>query len=184
MLRLLVMVTMLHFLLGAPGGDGAAALKRGELLRLHVVAESDEAAAQALKQPVWDAVHSTYARLAPEDAPTLPTARALLPELTAAAQDAARASGFGGEVAVSLETAAFDARMLEGMVVPAGTYPALMVRLGAAQGHNCWGLLDPESSLRAACAGEDGRVDIIWDWSLGALWEALFGWRPVWLGGA
>lgn len=179
---LMLLLSVLYTALPLPRGngldDGIEALRCGTLLRLHVVAESDTPADQAMKQPIWDAVRKTYAQLAPSGTPTLDTARALLPELTEAARRAALEAGCTSTVTVSLEPQMFDTRMLEGVVVPAGRYPALMIRIGRAQGHNCWGLLDPETSLRAARAGK--AEGVVWDWSLSALWEALFGASPFW----
>ncbi len=158
-------------------------LQTGELLRFHVIAEDDTAAMQAVKAPVRDAMRDVYAQAANMDASMLENARELLPRLTEAARRAAREQGFAGAVTVSLAEERFGTRLLEGRVIPAGTYPALVVRLGEAQGHNWWGLLDPEASLRAACCGESEEGSLEWDWSLGAILEALLGFRPAWLGG-
>ena len=77
----------------------------------------------------------------------LENTRTMLPALQAAAEQAAWAEGYHGPVTVSLEQVAFDERKLDGLTFPAGIYPALMVRLGPAQGHNWWGLVDRELAL-------------------------------------
>ena len=105
----------------------------------------------------------------------LPRAAALLPELTSAARAAARNAGYAGDVSVTLEWARFDQRTLDGLTIPAGWYPALMIRLGDALGHNWWGLLDPRLALSSAAA-EGGDGPLSWDFSLSALWQALL--RP------
>ena len=153
----------------------ALAMKSGVLLRMHVVAQDDTPAMQALKAPVRDAVRQVYAaHTSPDNAlPMLPRAAALLPELTAAAQSAAREAGYTGEVSVSLEWARFDRRTLDGLTIPAGWYPALMIRLGNARGHNWWGLIDPELALSAA-AMESDASRVLWDWTLEGLLAALF----------
>ncbi|MGN1021174.1 MAG: stage II sporulation protein R [Aristaeellaceae bacterium] len=151
------------------------AMKTGILLRMHVVAQDDTPAMQALKAPVRDAVRQVYAeRTSPDDAlPMLPRAAALLPELTQAAREAAREAGYTGEVSVTLAWTRFDRRTLDGLTFPAGYYPALMIRLGEARGQNWWGLIDPELALSAA-ALEEGGDAIRWDWSLEGLLAALF----------
>ncbi|MGN0747128.1 MAG: stage II sporulation protein R [Aristaeellaceae bacterium] len=151
------------------------AMKTGVLLRMHVVAQDDTPAMQAVKAPVRDAVRQAYAGHTAGEAslPMLPRAAALLPELTAAAQAAAREAGYAGEVTVALEWAQFDQRTLDGLTIPAGRYPALMIRLGQARGQNWWGLLDPELALSAA-AIENGEGTIVWDWTLEGLLAALF----------
>ena len=157
----------------------AAQMKRGELLRFHVVAQDDTPAMQSLKLPVRDAVQRTFLALAPRSGAMAEEARALLPELTQAASQAALDAGFTGPVSVTLENAVFDSRLLDGHFIPAGVYPALMVRMGDARGHNWWGLLDPETALAAASFGE-GADGIEWDWSLQALLQALLGWMGGW----
>lgn len=155
------------------------ALQSGTLLRFHVIAADDTPQAQAIKAPIRDAVRSAYARLAPEGVSMLEAADSLLPVLTQAATEAAQRAGYSGTVTVSLEEASFDTRVLDGIVIPEGRYPALIIRMGEAQGHNWWGLLDPETSLIAACAGD--AETLTWDWSLRALVEALLGYCPTWL---
>lgn len=150
------------------------AMKSGMLLRMHVIAQDDTAEMQRIKLCVRDAVRQAYADAPAADAPMLLRAQVLLPSLTSAAQAAAADEGFTGAVSVSLEQCEFDARTLDGLTIPAGCYPALMIRLGDAQGHNWWGLIDPELSLASAVVpGEDGAL--VWDWSFSALMRALFG---------
>ena len=172
----LSLLLALQALLAAPpAGRTVFAMKTGILLRVHVVAQDDTAEMQRVKLCVRDAVRTAYAA-APEDGQTmLCRAARLLPQLTRAARAAARNEGFTGPVKVSLEWASFDSRTLEGITIPAGLYPALMIRLGDALGHNWWGLLDPRLALSSAAA-EGGDGPLSWDFSLSALWQALL--RP------
>lgn len=163
--------------LAAPASGGwqlTLGLRTGWLLRLHVVAQDDTAEMQRIKECVRLAVQDAYVQGA-EAGPMLDNARRLLPELTEAAEACARGEGFAGPVRVCLEERRFDARELDGVTVPAGVYPALMVYLGDAAGHNWWGLLDPTLAWR--CAGGEGHL-VGWDWSLDGLWAAL---RSLWL---
>lgn len=159
--------------LGQPSSRAALGMKTGVLLRLHVVAQDDTPAMQAVKAPVKDAVRAVYADADRDPGTTMLTqARALLPDLTRAAREAAEAAGFDGEVSVTIEQLPFDTRQLDGLTIPEGVYPALIVRLGAAEGRNWWGLLDPQAALAAAAL--PGVWDgLIWDWSLAGLWAAL-----------
>lgn len=150
-------------------------LRSGQWLRFHVIAQDDSDEMQRLKYLVRDAVQLCYTACAPQDAAMLDAAQALLPELTHAAEAAARKAGFAGSVSVSLDTAAFDDRNLGGIPIPAGEYPALVIRLGDARGRNWWGLLDPETALRFACVGETQDGTLIWDWSWKTLLAALLG---------
>ena len=165
----------LQLLLASMPSRTALAMKTGVLLRMHVIAQDNTPAMQALKAPVRDAVRQVYADHAPpEDTlPMLPRAATLLPELSSAAQAAAREAGYTGEVSVTLEWARFDQRTLDGLTIPAGWYPALMIRLGDARGQNWWGLLDPELALSAA-AMDNGEGLPLWDWTLEGFLAALF----------
>lgn len=153
------------------------AMRTGILLRMHVVAQDDTEEMQRIKLVVRDAVRESYdERYASPCLSMLAAAETMLPELTAAAVDAARKEGFDQAVTVTIETLAFDERELDGYILPAGEYPALMIRLGGAQGHNWWGLIDPELSLRAAALpGWQESSAIEWDWSLRAFFSALLG---------
>ena len=151
----------------------------GEWLRFHVVAADDTARMQHVKLCVRDAVQACY-REHRTGAAMREEAAALLPLLTEAARAAALREGFTGKVDVALTTLPFDERRLGGTRIPAGEYPALMIRLGEAQGRNWWGLLDPELSLLLACLPQEGEGQpILWDWSLAALWAALWGTPPT-----
>lgn len=168
MLRAILALVLSATLL-SPQSKAVFAMKTGVLLRMHVIAQDDSAEMQRMKLCVRDAVQAAYV---PEGHGTmLAEATQLLPQLTLAAQEAAAREGFTGAVSVSIEHCTFDQRTLDGLTFPAGTYPALMIRLGDAQGHNWWGLVDP--SLAIDCAALDG---LGWDWSFSGLWRALFPW--------
>lgn len=163
--------------LSAPENRVVFAMKTGLLLRTHVIAQDDTEAMQRLKLSVRDAVRQTYEELRPSPCPSmLLAAEAMLPQLREAALRAARQEGFTGNVAVAIETISFDERELDGYTFPAGEYPALMIDIGDAQGHNWWGLIDPELSLLAAALpGERADSATQWDWSLRGLLAALLG---------
>lgn len=148
------------------------AMKTGILLRMHVVAQDDTDEMQHVKLRVRDAVQEAYASA---DLPgtMLERTQTLLPHLTQAARTAARQEGFSGAVTVAVEKIHFDQRTLDGLTIPAGKYPALMIRLGEAQGHNWWGLVDPE--LAEACTSLGMTLD--WDWSFQGFLNALLGWE-------
>ena len=149
-------------------------LRSGQWLRFHVVAHDDTPEMQRLKLEVRDAVQACYAA-APACGTMLQNAAALLPQLTEAARKAAQSAGFTGEVEVTLGEQSFGERTLMGVPIPAGTYPALMIHLGEARGHNWWGLLDPSTSLSMAVIGDAEDGEVLWDWSWAGLLAALFG---------
>lgn len=156
--------------LTTPNLSTVIGMKTGILLRMHVIAQDDSAEMQRIKLCVRDAVQEAYAASANQGSMLLNAWR-LLPQLSAAAQDAARREGFSQPVQVCIEFQSFDQQTLDGITFPAGNYPALMIRLGEARGHNWWGLVDPELALDCASLPQEG-----WDWSLSGFWQALIQW--------
>ena len=123
-----------------------------QVIRLHVLANSDSEKDQALKLEVRDRVlETTSALLAGE---TEPQAAAVLLDqhLDDIAQTAAQeisAQGHDDRVEVRLEQTWFPTRQYQGISLPAGNYLALRVLIGAAEGHNWWCVVFPNLCLPA-----------------------------------
>lgn len=113
-------------------------------VRLHVVANSDSDADQAQKLQVRDAVLEQVSAMtadchSAEEAKTILAAQ--LPALETAAQSVLKGSGYG--VDISLGEEHFDTRRYDTFTLPAGVYPALRVKIGAAEGRNWWCVVFP-----------------------------------------
>ena len=123
-----------------------------QVIRLHVLANSDSEEDQALKLEVRDRVlETTSALLAGE---TEPQAAAILLDqhLDDIAQTAAQeisAQGHDDRVEVRLEQTWVPTRQYQGISLPAGNYLALRVLIGAAEGHNWWCVVFPNLCLPA-----------------------------------
>lgn len=123
-----------------------------QVIRLHVLANSDSEKDQALKLEVRDRVlETTSALLAGE---TEPQAAAVLlnQHLDDIAQTAAQeisAQGHDDRVEVRLEQTWFPTRQYQGISLPAGNYLALRVLIGAAEGQNWWCVVFPNLCLPA-----------------------------------
>lgn len=119
------------------------------LVRLHVIAASDEEAEQALKLRVRDAV---LAYLAPklEDAPDRDAAKELLGADLDGIREAAESAAEGRAVTVTLSRERYPLRQYEGFALPAGEYESLRVVLGEGEGHNWWCVVFPPLCLSAA----------------------------------
>lgn len=123
-----------------------------QVIRLHILANSDSEEDQALKLEVRDRVlETTSALLAGE---TEPQAAAVLlnQHLDDIAQTAAQeisAQGHDDQVEVRLEQTWFPTRQYQGISLPAGNYLALRVLIGAAEGHNWWCVVFPNLCLPA-----------------------------------
>ena len=120
-------------------------------IRLHVVANSDSDEDQAEKLRVRDAVLRNVAALTADcgDANAARTVLAShLDELQTSAQRCTERS-----VTVSLGEERFATRYYDTFTLPAGIYPSLRVKIGAAQGRNWWCVVFP-SLCTAATADE------------------------------
>ena len=136
-----------------------------ELIRLHVVANSDTPADQQTKLLIRDRVLPVIAGLTDGCRDAASARRALeagIPEIRAAASealDACSVDGTAGEagdpVTVTLTEEAFPRRDYETFSLPAGRYTALRIRLGEGQGHNWWCVAFPALCLPAAAEFEE-----------------------------
>lgn len=123
-----------------------------QVIRLHVLANSDSEEDQALKLEVRDRVLETTSSLLAGE--TEPQAAAVLLDqhLDDIAQTAAQeisAQGHDDRVEVRLEQTWFPTRQYQGNSLPAGNYLALRVLIGAAEGHNWWCVVFPNLCLPA-----------------------------------
>ena len=166
---LLTTVSLLPAMLYSPA---QTLFQSGELLRMHVVAHDDTPAMQQAKLTVRDAVRACYAANASGLGMEQQT-RLLLPQLEQTAVDAARGCGFDGTVRVELGRRIFPESQCGALQLPGGVYPALMIHMGDARGHNWWGLIDPELSLWFARLPGQADEAPAWDWSLHGLLQAL-----------
>jgi stage II sporulation protein R len=126
------------------------------LLRLHVVADSDEPEKQTQKLLVKDAVVS-YLQERMENVEDLSQAVAFLEgELPALEQLARRtldAAGVTDRVTVSLEKEAFPVRKYDTFSLPSGVYQSLRIVIGEGKGHNWWCVVFPRLCLPATSQG-------------------------------
>ena len=109
----------------------------GQVIRLHVLANSDSQADQELKLAVRDRVLEQAEDLYPEDA-TLEQAREILEdnldELAAAGQQVVDEAGKDYPVTAQLEECWFPTKKYENFALPAGEYTALRVEIGEGEG--------------------------------------------------
>lgn len=125
-------------------------------IRLHVVANSDSAADQQQKLHVRDAVLRSVAEFTAQCG-DVRSAReqiaAHIDEISTAACTVLSEEGSDARVTVSLCDEAFETRVYDTFTLPAGVYPSLRVRIGAAEGKNWWCVVFP--SLCTAASTEE-----------------------------
>lgn len=120
-----------------------------ELVRLHVIAVSDEENEQQLKLRVRDAVLEYLSPvLAGAESPQ--QARAIIKDNLLPIAEAAAAASEGRQVSVSLGRESYPSRIYEGFTLPAGSYESLRIVLGEGQGKNWWCIAFPPLCLNAA----------------------------------
>lgn len=125
----------------------------GRVLRLHVLANSDTDADQALKLRVRDAVLEEARTLLPETATRQEALEILadsLPELARVGADTVAAAGYSYPVTASLEEDAwFPTKHYGDLSLPTGPYTALRLVIGEGAGQNWWCVVFPPLCLGA-----------------------------------
>lgn len=124
-----------------------------QVLRLHILANSDSEADQTLKLAVRDRILQESQTLftdAHDKGDAVAQAQACLPQLRAAALDEIQTQGYDYDVEVSLGKVFFNTRHYDTITLPAGHYDALQIRIGKAEGKNWWCVLFPSLCVPSA----------------------------------
>ena len=122
-----------------------------EVLRFHVIANSDEEADQALKLQVRNCVGayvSTLLKDARDKAETEAIVSAHLDDITAVAKKEIAKQGYTYPVCAAIEQVDFPEKFYGKYHLPEGTYTSLQVRIGQAQGANWWCVMYPNMCFR------------------------------------
>ncbi|MEG1879092.1 MAG: stage II sporulation protein R [Pseudoflavonifractor sp.] len=146
----LLMGLALASLMGASLGQSRAALAE-KVIRLHVVANSDSAADQAVKLLVRDRILAESGDLfAPGGTPAEAEEKikGALPRLAAAGAEVLGENGKTYPVTASLEHHVwFPTKTYKDFALPAGDYTALRLVLGEGEGQNWWCVVFPPLCL-------------------------------------
>ncbi|MDD6394815.1 MAG: stage II sporulation protein R [Firmicutes bacterium] len=154
---------------------------RESVLRLHVLANSDDEADQNLKLKVRDRLlevsNDIYSNAKTrEDA--VESTESNLALLQSEAQKVVIANGYNYPVSVELEDTYFTTRTYENITLPAGEYKALRVIIGEGAGHNWWCVMFPPLCISAASDNEAQLDDVLTDEQMefvqGTQYEARF----------
>lgn len=128
---------------------------RSNVLRLHILANSDAALDQELKLLVRDALLEQSERLF-AGCETLDEMKARAWEeretIRLIAQDVLEEYGCTDKVTVQLAEMEFDTRQYEEITMPGGEYAALRILIGEGEGHNWWCVMYPPLCLPAVSA--------------------------------
>lgn len=148
------------------------ALESGEIIRLHVLADGDDAESQRVKLCVRDALIAAFGEMlldaSQADADTVyETLLTHVSQMQEAALACARENGFTGPVTAEAGVLTLPAKTYGQVTLPEGDYRALRVTLGSGQGQNWWCVLFPQLCLAVSSEGVEAQPaevpDLTWD---------------------
>lgn len=127
-----------------------------EIIRLHVVANSDDENDQAIKLRVRDAVVESLQE-SMVDISDMEAAKAYLeenlPRICDLVNDVLKNCGVDQDAIVTLAREQFDTREYDTFSLPAGVYESLRIVIGQGEGKNWWCVVFPSLCIPATSSG-------------------------------
>ena len=159
MKKAVILAAVLVGLMALLPACGSAPAARDDVIRLHILANSDSDDDQGMKLWIRDYVLKQWGtELAQEQDPK--TAWKDLKSLSADIETtlAKQLKKQGADYGVKVETGEYDFpdKDYNGVIFPAGRYRALEVKLGKGKGHNWWCVMFPPLCLTS----ETGEMDL------------------------
>lgn len=162
-----------------------------DVLRVHILANSDSAADQSLKLGVRDRVLEECSDLydgciGKEEA--IEITKAHLGEIEEIAAEEIDRRGFDYPVTAEIGEMYFNTRYYDDFTMPAGRYDALRLTIGSGEGQNWWCVMYPSLCVGAASETEmkdsldDGEYEVVtadkvdFRFKLVEYWEEVRGW--------
>ena len=130
---------------------------RENILRLHIIANSDSQEDQALKLKIRDTILNETGDLflgVTELENAEKQASEHIDEFTQIANRVIKENGFDYSANVTLGDCFFETREYETFTLPAGNYRSLIIELGKAEGKNWWCVIFPSVCIPAALSGD------------------------------
>lgn len=158
------------------------------VVRLHILASSDDPRDQSVKLKVRDEVQRMCVGIYPENctkaqAESILTSK--LPEIISAAQDVVKREGYDYSVRGEIVNMYFTTRRYGEFTLPAGNYDAVRITLGKGEGHNWWCVMYPPVCVAASGAkmsdvlgeSEESLVTdgVVYKFKIYELYESLCG---------
>ncbi len=125
---------------------------RDNVLRLHILANSDEDYDQELKLMVRDrllAISDEVFTGCESEADAVAAAKENIQRFSEEAKSVIAENGFDYDVKVEVAETLFETRNYENFSLPAGNYEALRIIIGEGKGHNWWCVMFPAVCLPA-----------------------------------
>lgn len=130
---------------------------RGKVFRLHILANSDSSADQALKLKVRDKLLEASDELftsASDKDEAIASAKNNHDEIEEIAQNEVQEEGYDYKVNASVVNMYFSTRTYGKVTLPAGNYDALRITIGKGAGHNWWCVMFPPLCLPSASGSQ------------------------------
>lgn len=136
---------------------------RQSVVRLHILANSDSAGDQMLKLEIRDAILAETSDLF-ENARSKEQAEEdiykRLEEIESIAKNVITSRGFDYDVKAELVNMFFETRSYGNIIMPAGRYDAVRIKIGSAKGKNWWCVMFPPMCIPAAAEKLDVEQQI------------------------
>ncbi len=145
-----IMLSMSHF-------SAACDDLRQNVLRLHIIANSDSEADQELKLKIRDEILAQTDRLftnSKDLTAAQDTVKYNLDTFEQIANSVIKENGFDYSAKASFGTSEFSTRYYDDFTLPAGEYQSLIITLGEGKGKNWWCVVYPTVCIPAATKGE------------------------------
>jgi stage II sporulation protein R len=165
LLALSVTVILLFIVLGALPIHGEDKIY-DNVIRLHVLANSDSDEDQALKLKVRDAILERSSELFGESESIEEAANSInanIDAITEVARKVISENGYDYPVSVTLTNEHYPTKSYEALSFPSGEYLSLRVMIGESEGQNWWCVLFPPLCLSAAtdkAVAEDAFISV------------------------
>ena len=127
--------------------------KPDEVLRLHILANSDSDEDQQLKYDLRDYILSSFGEVfsdCTDFEDSVKIAKLYKNDIEKAANEFVRSKGYSYEVKCEVEKNYFTTRKYENYTLPAGEYTSVRLLIGNAEGKNWWCVMFPPLCLPAA----------------------------------
>ncbi|MCL2070750.1 MAG: stage II sporulation protein R [Oscillospiraceae bacterium] len=117
-----------------------------EVLRLHIIANSDSKEDQQFKYKLRDRILQNFTPILGECG-TLESAKrtseSLLPEIEKLSREFAAENNYNTEITAEITEMYFTTRVYDNLTLPAGNYTALRITIGEGNGKNWWCVMFP-----------------------------------------
>lgn len=124
------------------------ALENDEFVRMHIFANSNQPHDQAIKFAIRDAllgkIEPLFSHNHHDSQAVLEAVQAYVPLIKAVAQNEANKYGFHTELTIEAGLLDFPSKTYGKIILPAGKYSAVQIKIGKGMGKNWWCVLFPD----------------------------------------